>query len=78
MNFYRKSDIPAELRQYFEPAEIGLESTPDAYVAELVAVFREVRRGWRGRPRAMRSLQRALTITTFGPLTSMPPRTARA
>ena len=44
MNFYRKSDIPEELQQYFEPAEIGLESTPDAYVAELVAVFREVRR----------------------------------
>jgi DNA modification methylase len=44
MNFYRKSDIPEELQQYFEPAEIGLEQTPDAYVAELVAVFREVRR----------------------------------
>lgn len=27
-----------------ENGEIGLESTPDAYVAELVAVFREVRR----------------------------------
>lgn len=44
MNFYRKSDIPDDLQQYFEPAEIGLEQTPDAYVAELVAVFREVRR----------------------------------
>jgi DNA modification methylase len=44
MNFYRKSDIPEELQQYFEPAEIGLEQTPEAYVSELVAVFREVRR----------------------------------
>lgn len=44
MNFYRKSDIPDDLQQYFEPAEIGLEQTPVAYVAEMVAVFREVRR----------------------------------
>lgn len=43
-NFYRKSEIPAHLQQYFEPAEIGLEATPELYVAELVAVFREV---WR-------------------------------
>jgi len=41
---YRKSDIPAELQQYFEPAEIGLEQTPDEYVAKLVEVFREVKR----------------------------------
>lgn len=32
------------LRDYGTPDQIGLESTPDAYVAELVAVFREVRR----------------------------------
>ena len=32
------------LRDYGMGAQIGLESTPDAYVAELVAVFREVRR----------------------------------
>lgn len=44
MNIYRKSDIPAHLQEYFAPAEIGLEPTPDAYVDELVAVFREVRR----------------------------------
>jgi site-specific DNA-methyltransferase (adenine-specific) len=44
MNFYNKSDIPVDLQEYFCPAEIGLEQTPDAYVAELVAVFREVRR----------------------------------
>ena len=32
------------LRDYGCDGQIGLESTPDAYVAELVAVFREVRR----------------------------------
>ena len=32
------------LRDYNNAAQIGLEQTPDAYVARLVAVFREVRR----------------------------------
>jgi site-specific DNA-methyltransferase (adenine-specific) len=32
------------LRDYGNAAQIGLEDTPDAYVAEMVAVFREVRR----------------------------------
>lgn len=32
------------LRDYGHAGQIGLESTPDAYVAELVSVFREVRR----------------------------------
>jgi DNA modification methylase len=32
------------LRNYGHDAQIGLEKTPDAYVAEIVAVFREVRR----------------------------------
>lgn len=32
------------LRDYGHAGQIGLESSPDAYVAELVAVFREVRR----------------------------------
>ena len=32
------------LRDYGVAGQIGLESTPEAYVAELVAVFREVRR----------------------------------
>ena len=32
------------LRDYGHDGQIGLEKTPDAYVAELVAVFREVRR----------------------------------
>lgn len=44
MNIYRKSDIPGHLLKWFEPAEIGLEATPDEYVAKLVSVFREVRR----------------------------------
>lgn len=32
------------LRDYGHAQQIGLEQTPDAYVAEMVAVFREVRR----------------------------------
>lgn len=44
MNFYNESDIPHDLRRFFVPAEIGLEDTPDAFVARLVEVFREVRR----------------------------------
>ena len=44
MNIYNKSDIPVDLQEYFCPAEIGLEQTPDEYVAEMVGVFREVRR----------------------------------
>ena len=32
------------LRDYGVQGQIGLEQTPDAYVAELVSVFREVRR----------------------------------
>lgn len=32
------------LRDYGVPGQIGLESTPDAYVEKMVAVFREVRR----------------------------------
>ena len=44
MNIYRKGDIPHHLLQYFEPAELGLEKTPAAYVAKMVEVFREVRR----------------------------------
>jgi DNA modification methylase len=32
------------LRDYGEPGQLGLEPTPDAYIANLVAVFREVRR----------------------------------
>jgi DNA modification methylase len=36
------------LRDYGHDGQIGLEQTPDAFVAELVAVFREVRRVLRG------------------------------
>jgi len=35
------------LRNYNNAAQIGLESTPEAYVAELVEVFRDVRRALR-------------------------------
>ena len=44
MSIYLKSSIPEHLRQYFGPAEIGLEETPEDYVDRLVAVFREIRR----------------------------------
>lgn len=44
MNTYRKSQIPPHLLEFFEPAEIGLEPTPDEFIAKLVEVFREVRR----------------------------------
>lgn len=43
MNIYKKSDIPEHLQKYFEPAEIGLEQTPDEYVSAMVEVFRCVR-----------------------------------
>ena len=43
MSIYRKSDIPDHLQQYFETAEIGLEDTPEKYIAELVEVFRCVK-----------------------------------
>lgn len=32
------------LRDYGHPGQVGLEPTPDAYIARLVEVFREVRR----------------------------------
>lgn len=43
MNIYKKSDIPEHLQKYFEPAEIGLEETPEQFIAALVEVFRCVR-----------------------------------
>ena len=42
MSIYRKSEIPSHLLEFFEPAEIGLESTPAEYVANMVEVFRLV------------------------------------
>jgi len=45
MTVFNIKDIPPHLHQYFEPAsEIGLEQTPEAYVAAMVEVFRDVRR----------------------------------
>jgi len=41
---YRKEDIPADLLPYFVRAEIGLEPTPEEFIAAMVSVFREVRR----------------------------------
>ena len=41
---YRKSDIPEHLQQYFKPAELGLEPTPEEFVEKTVEIFREVRR----------------------------------
>lgn len=42
--FYRKSEIPEHLQQFFQPAEIGLEPTLADYIATMVDVFREVKR----------------------------------
>lgn len=39
-----KKDIPEHLQKYFEPAELGLEKTPEEYVEKMVLIFREV---WR-------------------------------
>jgi DNA modification methylase len=41
---YRKDDIPADLQCYFVRAEMGLEPTPDEFIAGMVDVFRKVRR----------------------------------
>lgn len=41
---YNKKDIPKHLQKYFEPAELGLEKTPEEYVAKMVEVFKEVKR----------------------------------
>jgi DNA modification methylase len=43
-NFYKKDEIPANLLEFFVPAEIGLEATPDEFIGKLVEVFREVKR----------------------------------
>jgi DNA modification methylase len=45
MNIYHNDDIPDHLKKYFQAApEIGLGKTPQAYIAKMVEVFREVRR----------------------------------
>jgi DNA modification methylase len=43
VNIYQKSQIPAHLLEFFEPAEIGLEATPAEFVAAMVEVFALVR-----------------------------------
>jgi len=45
MKIYDIKKIPEHLKQFFEPApQLGLEETPEQYVANMVQVFREVRR----------------------------------
>jgi len=45
MNIYHLDDIPDDLKRFFQPApQLGLEKTPQEYVAKMVEVFREVRR----------------------------------
>ena len=44
MSIYRKDQIPPHLADFFEPAESGLEPTPEEYVGRMVEVFRELRR----------------------------------
>ena len=44
MNTYLKKEIPEHLQKYFEPAELGLDKTPEEYVQKLVDIFREIRR----------------------------------
>lgn len=45
MNIYHLDDIPEDLRSFFEDVpQLGLEKTPEEFVAKLVAIFREVKR----------------------------------
>jgi len=45
MNIYHLDDIPDDLKSYFKPIpQLGLEKSPEEYVAAMVGVFREVRR----------------------------------
>ena len=45
MNIWHNDDIPDGLKQFFTAApQLGLERTPEEYVANMVEVFREVRR----------------------------------
>lgn len=41
---FSKSDLTEEIYDYFKPAEIGLEQSPEEYVQKLVQVFDEVKR----------------------------------
>lgn len=45
MDIYDIKEIPECLKDYFDPVpQIGLEKTPEEYVAKMVEVFREVKR----------------------------------
>jgi len=44
MNTYNKKEIPEHLQKYFEPAELGLESTFQEYITKLCDIFDEVKR----------------------------------
>lgn len=45
MNFYHSDDIPGDLKSFFTSApQLGLEKTPEEYVAKMAEVFQEVRR----------------------------------
>ena len=44
MNTYIKKEIPEHLQKYFEPAELGLESTFQEYITKLCDIFDEVKR----------------------------------
>lgn len=63
---YHHDDIPEDLRPYFVRAEIGLEDTPDAFVARLVEVFREVRRVLRDDGTLFLNLGDSYAATTKG------------
>jgi len=45
MNFYDKTEIPEYLHKFFKQApQLGLESTPEEYVDNMINVFRDVKR----------------------------------
>lgn len=67
MNIYHLDDIPDDLKQYFKPApQIGLEPTPNVYVARMVEVFREVRRVLRSEGTCWVNLGDSYAATTKG------------
>ena len=43
-NVYHRNEIPDDLIRFFEPAEIGLEESPEEYISNLADVFDEVKR----------------------------------
>src|SRR6187399_3114704 len=55
------------LRDYGVAGQIGLEATPDAFVAEMVAVFAEVRRVLRDDGTLWLNLGDSYTPVNYGP-----------